>query len=224
MQDKIIVALDFEDFDSAKNMVEAIGDQVNFYKIGLEMMASGDYFKMIDYLKNNGKKVFADLKLYDIPATIGRTIRNLAKYDIDLLTIHSSSRAIMREAVANKGNMNLLAVTALTCLDENDLNEMGFDPELSMEEQVVKKAKLAIVCGVNGLVASPQEAKALRSTLGNNFIIATPGIRLEESSDDQKRVSTPRSAIKAGSDYLIIGRPITRSENPRSVVESINLF
>ncbi len=221
MQDRIIVALDFEDFESAKNMVEKIGDQIGFYKIGLELMASGDYFKMIDYLKNNGKKVFADLKLYDIPQTVGKTVKNLAQYDIDLLTIHASSRAIMREAVDNKGNMNLLAVTILTCLDESDLDDMGFNQNLSVEQHVINKAKLAYSCGIDGVVASSQESRAIRGNLGNDLIIATPGIRLGYTADDQKRVTTPHQAIKDGSDYLIIGRPITKAQDPRAIITQI---
>ena len=178
----------------------------------------GETVKLSDY---RGKKVFADLKLYDIPETVGRAVKNLAKHDIDLLTIHASSRAIMTQAVANKGDMDLLAVTALTCLDQNDLNEMGFNPDLSLEDQVIKKAALAIDCGVGGVVASAHEAKTLRANLGNDFKIVTPGIRLEESNDDQKRVTTPARAVESGADYLVIGRPITRASDPRGIVMSL---
>ncbi len=213
-KDNLIVALDFPDFESAKDMVERVGDHVDFYKIGLEMMASGDYFKMIDYLKNNNKRIFADLKLYDIPKTIARTVQNLAQYDVDLLTIHAASKEIMLQAAQNKGNINLLAVTVLTCLDQGDLNDMGFDGNLSLQDQVLKKAKLAIDCGIDGVVASANEAKHLRSNITDQFLIVTPGIRIAKTEDDQKRTQTPQAAIAAGASHLVVGRPITRSSDP----------
>lgn len=224
-KDRLIVALDFPDFTSAKNMVERIGDQVDFYKIGLEMMASGDYFKTIEYLKNNNKKIFADLKLYDIPITIARVVKNLSQYDIDLLTIHCASKEIMTSAAENKGKMDLLAVTVLTCFDENDLSDMGFDKNLSLQDQVVKKAKLAIDCGIDGVVASAQETGHLRVNLGGDFLIVTPGIRIDDTKDDQKRVATPEEAVKSGSNYLVVGRPITTSDDPaKAATEILNSF
>ena len=220
-KDRLIVALDFPDFNLAKNMVEKIGDQVGFYKIGLEMMASGDYFKMIEYLKNNNKKIFADLKLHDIPATVAKAVKNLSQYDIDLLTIHGTSKGIMTSAAENKGNMNLLAVTVLTCHDENDLSDMGFDRNLSLQNQVFKRAKLAINCGIDGVVASALEAKYLRNNIDKDFLIVTPGIRIVDAKDDQKRTATPKDAIEAGSNYLVVGRPITNSPDPSKAAEEI---
>jgi orotidine-5'-phosphate decarboxylase len=221
--DRLIVALDVADFESAKKLVEEISDEVVFYKIGLEMMMSGSYFQMIEWLKNKNKKIFADLKLYDISETVGRAVANLAQYEIDLLTIHTASSSIMKQAVANKGKMKILGVTVLTNLDQNDLSEMGFDPKISLEDLVVKKAKLAIESGLDGVVASALEAKNLREKLGSNFSIVTPGIRLEAiPSDDQKRVTDVKTALQNGSSQLVVGRPITRDANPRIAAQRFN--
>jgi len=221
--DRLIVALDVADFESAKKLVEEISDEVVFYKIGLEMMMSGSYFQVIEWLKNKNKKIFADLKLYDISETVGRAVANLAQYEIDLLTIHTASSGIMKQAVANKGKMKILGVTVLTNLDQNDLSEMGFDPKISLEDLVVKKAKLAIESGLDGVVASALEAKNLREKLGSNFSIVTPGIRLETiPSDDQKRVTDVKTALQNGSSQLVVGRPITRDANPRIAAQRFN--
>ncbi len=221
--DRLIVALDVADFESAKKLVEEISDEVVFYKIGLEMMMSGSYFQVIEWLKNKNKKIFADLKLYDISETVGRAVANLAQYEIDLLTIHTASSSIMKQAVANKGKMKILGVTVLTNLDQNDLSEMGFDPKILLEDLVVKKAKLAIESGLDGVVASALEAKNLREKLGSNFSIVTPGIRLEAiPSDDQKRVTDVKTALQNGSSQLVVGRPITRDANPRIAAQRFN--
>ena len=215
MTDKLIVALDVADFESAKKLVKDLGSDIKFYKIGLELMASGDYFHIIDFLKNNNKKVFADLKLYDISQTVARAVKNLAKFEIDLLTIHSASREIMLQAYENKGSMQIIAVTVLTNLNEIDLQEMGFDKANSLETLVLKKAQMALECKLDGVVASAQEAQNLRKKLGQNFLIVTPGIRLEKIlNDDQKRVADVKTALANGASHLVVGRPITQSENP----------
>ncbi len=214
--DKIIVALDFPDLKSAQNLVEKLGDEATFYKIGLELMMSGDYFKMIEWLAKKDKKVFADLKLYDISATVGKAVKNLSQYsNIHFLTIHAASRGIMQEAASNKGKMNVLAVTVLTNLDNKDLNEMGFDPNISIENLVIKKAKLAKESGIDGVVSSGLEAKMIRENLGKDFDIVTPGIRLKNvADDDQKRVVDVKTAFENGASYIVVGRPITGAENP----------
>ncbi len=229
MTDKLIVALDVADFESAKKLVNDLGSDVEFYKIGLELMASGDYFHIIDFLKNNNKKVFADLKLYDISQTVARAVKNLAKFEIDLLTIHSASREIMLQASENKGSMQIIAVTVLTNLNEIDLQEMGFDKTNSLENLVLKKTQMALECKLDGVVASAQEAENLRKKLGQNFLIVTPGIRLEKIlNDDQKRVADVKTALSNGASHLVVGRPITQSENPylsaQKFIKSINEF
>ena len=212
----LIIALDVPDFSSAKKLVDEIGDEGNFYKIGLELMMGGSYFKLISWLKNKNKKVFADLKLYDISETVGRAVANLAQYEIDLLTIHAASKSIMSQAALNKGKMQVIGVTVLTNLDQKDLGEMGFDPQISLEDLVEKKTALALNCGLDGIVASALEAKNLRQKFGTNFLIVTPGIRLEAiANDDQKRVADVKTALTNGASHLVVGRPITRDANPK---------
>ncbi|MES2677298.1 MAG: orotidine-5'-phosphate decarboxylase [Pseudomonadota bacterium] len=221
VHDKLIVALDFPDLKSAQNLVETLGNSVGFYKIGLELLMSGDYFKMIDWLAKKDKKVFADLKLYDISATIGKAIKNLTEYsNIHFLTIHAASRDIMLKAAENKGKINLLAVTVLTNLDQKDLNEMGFDPQISLENLVIKKAKLAQECGIAGVVSSGMEAQIIRQNLGKDFTIVTPGIRLENiENDDQKRTVDVKTAFQNGANYIVVGRPINAATNPLQAAE-----
>lgn len=215
-KDKLIVALDFPDIKSAQNLVEKLGDEVTFYKIGLELMMSGNYFEMIEWLAKKNKKVFADLKLYDISATVGKAVKNLTQYsNIHFLTIHAASRDIMVEAAKNKGNIKLLAVTVLTNLDEKDLSEMGFDARISLPDLVVKKAKLAKECGIDGVVSSGSEAALIRENIGNNFEIVTPGIRLESvANDDQKRVVDVKTAFSNGATHIVVGRPINAAADP----------
>jgi len=229
MSDKLILALDVPDFESAKKLVKDLGNDVRFYKIGFELMASGDYFLIIEFLKNNDKKIFADLKLYDISQTIARSVKNLAKFEIDLLTIHSASRDIMLKASENKGSMKIVAVTVLTNLDQNDLQEMGFDQAKSLEDLVLQKTKMALESNLDGVVASAQEAQNLRNKFGQDFLIVTPGIRLEKIlNDDQKRVVDVKTALASGASHLVVGRPITQSENPylmaQKFIKLINEF
>ncbi len=218
--ERLIVALDVADISAAKKLVDDIGDSVNFYKIGLELMMSGEYFTLVKWLKNKGKKVFADLKLYDISETVGRAVANLAQYEIDLLTIHTASRAIMEKAAQNKGKMQVIGVTVLTNLDQKDLNEMGFDPNISLQNLVLKKTELALNSGLNGIVASALEAPNLRQKFGKDFLIVSPGIRLENiANDDQKRVADVKTALINGSSHLVAGRPITREANPKEAAK-----
>ncbi len=222
-QEKLIIALDVADISAAKKLVEAIGDEAIFYKVGLELMMGGDYFELIKWLKNRGKKIFADLKIYDISETVGRAVKNLAQYEIDLLTIHTASRSIMAQAAENKGKMQVIGVTVLTNLDEKDLGEMGFDPNISLENLVLKKTELALNSGLDGIVASALEATNLRQKFGQDFLIVSPGIRLEAiANDDQKRVADVKTALKNGSSHLVVGRPITRDANPKAAAQKFN--
>jgi len=223
ISDKLIVALDVKRLDNAKKLVDILDDQVNFYKIGLELMMSRDYFHLIDFLHQKNKKIFADLKLYDIGNTVGRAVANLAKMPIDLLTIHIANRDIMKRACENKGNLKIIGVTVLTNLDDKDIIEMGFDKSLSIQDLVIKKTALALECGLDGVVSSALEANNLRKNFGDNFLIVTPGIRLNQedklTKDDQKRVATVNQAINGGSSYLVVGRPIIESQNPYEVAK-----
>lgn len=221
--DRLIVALDYPDINSAKNLVDQLGDSVSFYKIGLELLMSGDYFKMVEYLAQKNKKVFADLKLYDISATIAKSVKNLSQYpNIQFLTIHSANQDIMQKAAENKDKMQILAVTVLTNLDQNDLADMGFDKNLSVTDLVIKKSQLAKKSGVDGVISSGLEAKIIRENLGKDFLIVTPGIRLENSvnNDDQKRVVDVKTAFRDGANHIVVGRPITGAENPVLAAQS----
>lgn len=222
IKEKLIVALDVDNIEKAKDLVEKIGDDAVFYKIGLELMMSGEYFDLIKFLKNKNKKVFADLKLYDISNTVAKTIKNLNQYEIDLLTIHTASFDIMKKASENKGNTKIIAVTVLTNIDEADLKQMGFDSTLSLDELVLKKTKMALDCKIDGVVSSALRADNLRYNLGNDFLIVSPGIRLENiKNDDQKQVADVETAIKNKVSHLVVGRPITQSLNPKLMA---NLF
>lgn len=223
MKDKLIVALDVADIKKAQDLVMLLGDEVEFYKIGLEFMASGDYFTLIKWLKHKNKKVFADLKLFDISQTVAKAVSNLKQYEIDLLTIHCASRDIMLRAAENKGNIKIIGVTILTNLAANDLWEMGFDKNLSIEQLVLHRAKLALNCGLDGVVSSPLEVGMLRQNLGNNFLVVTPGIRLEKiHNDDQKRAADAAFALQNGSSYLVVGRPITQAQEPKLSAQKFN--
>lgn len=221
--EKLILALDVPDFAAAKKIIDELGDEIIFYKIGLELLMSGDYFRLISYLKDRGKKVFCDLKLYDISQTVGSAVKNLAKYNVDLLTIHSASLDIMRKAAENKGSMQVIAVTILTNLDEKDLSQMGFDEKISLQELALKKTKLSLEAGLDGVVASGLESKILRQNFGQNFLIISPGIRLEKvAGDDQKRTCDVADALTAGSSHLVVGRPILKAENPKLMAQKFN--
>ena len=221
--EKLIIALDVPNVTAAKDLVKKINNEAVFYKIGLELMMSEGYFELLEWLKAQNKKVFVDLKLYDISETVGRAIKNLQKYQIDLLTIHTASRDIMHQALQNKGSTKIIGVTVLTNLDKGDLDEMGFDPAISLENLVVKKAGLALECGLDGVVASALEAKKLRQNFGKDFLIVTPGIRLEDiANDDQKRVVDVKTALENGSSHLVVGRPITRDANPQEAAQKFN--
>ena len=212
--EKLILALDVANAKSAKRIIEELDEQVQFYKLGLELMMSDEYFEIVKFLKNKNKKIFADLKLYDISQTMIRAVENLKKHQIDLLTIHTASSDIMRSVALVKGEINVVAVTVLTNLDNADLRQMGFDPKVSIEELVKNKTQMALECGLDGVVASANEAKILRQNFGNNFLIVTPGIRLQQiANDDQKRTASVEEAIKNGASHLVVGRPIIQQQD-----------
>lgn len=224
-KDLLIVALDFENIQKAKALVELLGDEVTFYKVGLELAMSGDYFELIEWLGKKNKKVFADLKLFDISTTVGKAIKNLANYkNINFVTIHTASQDIMRQAVLNKGHIKILAVTILTNLDKNDLFDMGFNQNITLKDMVIKRAKLAKECGVDGVISSGLEASEIRKNTDDDFLIITPGIRpnfLSNVSDDQKRIVDVKTAFENGANYIVVGRPITQAQNPKEVAAKI---
>ncbi|WP_018407067.1 orotidine-5'-phosphate decarboxylase [Methylocystis rosea] len=212
---RLIVALDFDTVESARELVEALGDEVEFYKVGLGLqLAGGDQFAR--WLKDLKKKVFLDYKYYDIGETIKRAVSQAAEFGVDFLTVHGVS-GILESAVAGRGNSDLkiLSVTVLTSMDAKDIQEMGFPTSMSVEELVVHRARNAFKAGVDGVIASAHEVEKLKNEFEDRLMVVTPGIRpLGASLDDQKRIATPFAAVRSGADYLVIGRPITKARNP----------
>jgi orotidine-5'-phosphate decarboxylase len=213
------MALDVPSIPEAKAMVEELGDSVVFYKVGMELFMSGDYFAFIEWLKQQNKKVFVDLKFFDVPATVGRAIHALSKKGVDLATIHGND-SVMRAAASEKGALKVLAVTALTSLDRGDLDDLGF--KCDVQELVLSRARRALEIGCDGIVSSGLEAPMLRRELDHRLLVITPGIRpVDNQDDDQKRVVNVQKAFQNGADYIVVGRPIRDAENRREMANKI---
>ena len=210
VEDRLIFALDVPEIDQAKDIVTELDDSVNFYKIGMEMLMTGRYFELLNWLIKKDKKVFVDLKFFDVPETVGRTIARLSDYGATFATIHGN-QALMEKAAENKNDLKILAVTALTSLDRGDLDDLGFDCDV--KELVISRAKRAFEAGCDGIVSSGLEVPYIRKYVDNKLIAVTPGIRPVANDDDQKRVVDVATAFKSGSDYIVVGRPIKNAEN-----------
>jgi orotidine-5'-phosphate decarboxylase len=218
--DRLIFALDVPEASRAKELVLELGDSVSFYKIGMELMMTGDYFSLLDWLVENEKKVFVDLKLFDVPATVSKAVKRLSQRGAYFTTIHGN-QSMMEAAAAEKGNLKVLAVTALTSLDQGDLDDMGFKCDVG--ELVISRAKRALSSGCDGIVASGLELEHIRNEVDQKLLIVTPGIRPVENrpTDDQKRVVSVEQAFERGADYIVVGRPIQNADNPREAAELI---
>jgi len=210
IEDRLIFALDVPEVSEAKKIVTELDDSVNFYKIGMELLMTGQYFELLDWLIAKDKKVFVDLKFFDVPETVGRTIARLSDYGATFATIHGN-QALMEKAAENKNNLKILAVTALTSLDRGDLDDLGFD--CNVKDLVISRAKRAFDAGCDGIVSSGLEVPYIREYVNNKLIAVTPGIRPVANDDDQKRVVDVATAFKSGSDYIVVGRPIKNAEN-----------
>ena len=219
-KDRIIVALDVPDPEEARALIAKLDDSVGVYKIGLELLFVGG-LELARNLVADGKRVFLDAKLLDIEATVERATAAIAETGAHFLTVHAADTKTLDAAVRGRGDsaLKLLGVTVLTNLDRADLSEQGIDmPPLAL---VQERARLSQRAGLDGIVASGKEAAALRERL-RNFLIVTPGIRQQGTdAQDQARVVTPRIAIEAGADYLVVGRPITRADDPRAAAQQI---
>jgi orotidine-5'-phosphate decarboxylase len=220
VRERLIMALDVSSISEARELVEELGDSVIFYKVGMELFMSGDYFGFIEWLKQQNKKVFVDLKFFDIPETVGRAIKALSSKGVDLATIHGND-AIMEAAAQAKGNLKVLAVTALTSLDRGDLDDLGF--ECDVQALVLSRAKRALQIGCDGVVSSGLEASLLRSELDHKLLVITPGIRPVDNREDgdQKRVVSVEMAFQNGADYIVVGRPIRDAEDRKFMAEKI---
>ncbi len=217
-RERLIFALDVPTTEEAEQLVDKLGESVGFYKIGLELFMAGGYFELLDRLNQRGKKVFADLKFFDVPQTVKRAVARLAGRGAYFATVHGNE-AMLQAACEAKGDLRILAVTVLTSLDEKDLVDLGF--ECSPKELVLSRARRALEAGCDGVVSSGLEAAELRSELGHKFLVVTPGIRPVANVDDQKRTVNVEQAFLNGADYIVVGRPIRDAPDPRVAAENI---
>lgn len=217
---RLILALDVRTVEEAKRLVGQLEGVVSFFKIGIVLhTASG--LELVKWLVGSGKRVFLDLKFFDVRQTVKEAVARVADLGASFLTIHGNAE-IVQGAVEGRGesDLKLLAVTVLTNLDAADIRDLGFP--VSLDELVLHRARLAVESGCDGIVASPNEVAAIRAALGRQPIVVTPGIRPESSAaDEQKRIATPAKAIEAGSDYLVVGRPIRTAPDPREAALAI---
>lgn len=227
MRTELIVALDVSTLREMDDAVRALADEVDFYKVGLELFTR-EGPAALAALRNRGKRVFLDLKLHDIPRTVARSVAAAAAHGVDLLTVHAGGGSAMMSAAAQAaavGNRThvpkIVAVTALTSLDQNDLRQVGVERDL--KEHTLALAELAVSAGVDGLVCSPLELTAMRNRLGLAPILVAPGVRpVGADLGDQKRVATPAAAAQAGATFIVVGRPILEASDPAAAARLIN--
>lgn len=220
VRDRLIFALDVPGAAEARDLVSRLGDSVSFYKIGLELFMSGEYFALIDWLRERDRKVFVDLKFFDIPATVAGAVKRLRNRGVTFATVHGN-QGIMEAAAEAKGDVKILAVTVLTSLDRGDLDDLGF--QCDVEALVLSRARRALEAGCDGVVSSGLEAQKLRAQIDHRLLVVTPGIRPVDNrpADDQHRVVTPTQALAWGADYIVVGRPIRDAADPRAAALAI---
>jgi orotidine-5'-phosphate decarboxylase len=223
-RERLIVALDVPGAGEARSLVERIGDAACFYKVGLELFTAGGYFELVDWLTARGNRVFADLKMFDIPETVARAVANLRGRGITFATVHGN-QAMMQAAAREKGEVKILAVTVLTSLDRGDLDDLGFSCDV--ERLVLSRARRAMEAGCDGVISSGLEAERLKSEFRDRLLVVTPGIRpvdnkpMGQVSDDQKRTVDVAQAFANGADYIVVGRPIRQAADPRAAAQAI---
>ncbi len=221
VRDRLIVALDTPTVDEARSLVDRLGDHVSFYKVGLELVMQGG-LDFTSELIAAGNKVFLDMKLLDIENTVERAVANVARSGVSFLTIHGTDRKTLRAATRGAAgtDLKILSVTVLTNLDETDLADQCITA-MSPADLVVHRARLAKQAGCHGVIASGNEAAAVRAAVGPEFLIVTPGIRFpSDTAGDQARVATPQSAIRDGADHLVVGRPITAADDVAAAADA----
>ena len=219
-RERLIFAMDVPNADAARRLADTLGDSVSFYKLGLELFMSGGAFELLDWMVGRGKRVFVDLKFFDVPATVAAAVRNLRNRGVTFTTVHGN-QAIMEAAVEAAGDVGILAVTVLTSLDRGDLDDLGF--QCDVEQLVLSRARRALAAGCVGVVSSGLEARLLRAGVADRLIVVTPGIRPVENRpvDDQKRVMSVADAFASGVDYIVVGRPIRDAADPCAAAEAI---
>lgn len=221
VKDRLIFAMDVPDCGRARALADELGDAVTFYKIGLELMMSGEYFELLDWMLARDKQVFCDLKFFDIPATVGSAVRQLKDRGASFVTVHGN-RSIMEAAAENKGDsLKVLGVTVLTSLDRGDLDDLGFDRDVG--DLVLSRAKQALESGCDGVISSGLEVPKLREFIDDKLLVVSPGIRPVDNkpAGDQKRVVTVETAFTNGVDHIVVGRPIRDAESPRAAAEAM---
>ncbi|HEX7374683.1 MAG TPA: orotidine-5'-phosphate decarboxylase [Steroidobacteraceae bacterium] len=219
-RERLIFAMDVADPAEARRVAEQLGDTVHFYKLGLELMMSGGYFELLDWMVARGKKVFVDLKFFDVPATVSAAVKQLRNRGVTLTTVHGN-QAIMEAAAKVKGDVKVLAVTVLTSLDRGDLDDLGF--ACDVDKLVLSRARRALDAGCDGVVSSGLEAPKLREFIDHRLLVVCPGIRPVENRpvDDQKRTVDVAQAFANGADYIVVGRPIRDAADPRAAAAAI---
>ena len=212
--------MDVPDTDSARRLVTDLGDSVQFYKLGLELFMAGGYFELLDWMVSQNKKIFVDLKFFDVPATVASAVKRLRNRGVTFATVHGN-QSIMQAAAEVKGDVKILAVTVLTSLDRGDLDDLGF--KCDVEDLVLSRARRALEAGCDGVISSGLEAEKLRQYIDQRLLVITPGIRPVENrpSDDQKRVVSVEQAFRSGADYIVVGRPIRDAADPKAAAEAI---
>lgn len=217
-KDRLIFALDVPGMKQAREMVAQLGESVSFYKLGLQLFMAGGYFELVEWLRSQGKQVFADLKFFDVPETVRLAVEQLNQRGITFTSVHGND-GILQAAVEAKCDVGILAVTVLTSLDEDDLRQLGF--RCRPEELVLSRARRALELGCEGVISSGLEVPRLREALGSHLVVVTPGIRPVSNTDDQKRTVDVRRAFLHGADYIVVGRPIRDAQDPRAKAEEI---
>ena len=223
MNDKLIVAMDVPNALAGLELAKTLGDSISFYKIGLGMLTSGGLALANELKLEHGKRIFLDMKLFDIGATVEHAVRGIAQYDIDFLTVHGDPHVVRAaKEGASKSNMKILAVTILTSLDRDNLDE-NLMKTGDIRNLVIERAERAFEAGADGVIASPQEAGLIRAlSSAKKKLIVTPGVRPKGAAlGDQKRIATPAEAIANGADHIVVGRPIWQSNDPRQAAQSI---
>ena len=219
-RERLIVALDVPAPDAARALVERLADAACFYKVGLELLTSGGSVELLQWLAARGNHIFADFKFFDIPETVRRAVANLGGRGVTFATVHGS-RSILQAAAAAKGDVRILAVTLLTSMGRAELDEMGYSGTL--EELVLARARSALECGCDGVIASGLEASLLKAEFGDRLLVVTPGIRPagQNPADDQKRTVDVAQAFRNGADYIVVGRPVRDAADPRAAARAI---
>lgn len=221
IRERLIFAMDLPSIEEAEKMIDRLGDSVLFYKLGLQIFMTGGYFQLVEKLQKAGKKIFVDLKFFDVPETVKNAVAQLANRGITFATVHGNDD-IMRAAAEAKGPTKILAVTVLTSLDKGDMEDLGF--QCNVADLVLSRARRALALGCDGVISSGLEARKLREGVSDKLIVITPGIRPASNTavtDDQKRIVTPQAAFENGADYIVVGRPIRSAADPRATAEAI---